>query len=55
LNVVMPDVRRGDFRCLDVRGLDLLADNYIVHLRDRALTEPAQAFRKLLMRYRKAT
>ena len=55
LNVVMPDVRRGDFRCLDVRGLDLLADNYIVYVRDRPLNEPAQAFRKLLMRYRKAT
>jgi DNA-binding transcriptional LysR family regulator len=55
LNVVMPDVRRGDFKCLDVRGLDLLADNYIVYLRDRPLSEPAQTFRKLLLRYRKAT
>ncbi|HEY1268771.1 MAG TPA: LysR substrate-binding domain-containing protein, partial [Candidatus Binatia bacterium] len=54
LNVVMADVRRGDFRCLDVRGLDLLADNYIVYLRERPLSELAQAFRKLLLRYRKA-
>jgi DNA-binding transcriptional LysR family regulator len=54
LNVVMPDVRRGDFRCLDVRGLELHADNYIVYVRERPLSEPAQAFRKLLLRYRKA-
>jgi hypothetical protein len=37
-----------------VRGLDLLADNYIVYLRERPLSELAQAFRKLLLRYRKA-
>lgn len=45
---IKAEVKRGEFKMLEVRGLELEGHSYIVYLKNKALTPPARAFLELL-------
>ena len=53
--LITPDVKRGDFKILKVRDLELVGQSFIVYHRKRPLSQYAQDFLELLRRKKQAS